>query len=85
MGKEKDFSMFIKSGHVLYCFSCVVNSRLKVFGKNGKIKLTEKLAILQYTYHKHALDGSLTTRQDAIQSFQFNSIQIDYLYFILIL
>ena len=41
--------MFIKSGHVLYCFSCVVYSRLKAFGKkNGKIKLTEKIAILQY-------------------------------------
>ena len=35
--------MFIKF------FSFVVYSRLKAFGKNGKIKLTEKLAILQYS------------------------------------
>ena len=48
MGKNKDLSVFIKSGHILYCFYCVVYSRLKAFGKNGKIKHTEKLAILQY-------------------------------------
>ena len=33
MGEDKDFSVFIKSGHVLYCFSCVVYFRLKAFGK----------------------------------------------------
>ena len=49
MGEDKDLSVFIKSGHVLYCFfSCVVYSRLKA---NGKIKLTDKLAILQYLAH----------------------------------
>ena len=48
MGKDKDLSVFIKYGHVLYCFSCVVYSHLKADGKKtGKIKLTEKLAILQ--------------------------------------
>ena len=47
MGKDKDFSEYIKSGHKLFCFSCVVYSRLNAFGKNGKIKLTQKLAILQ--------------------------------------
>ena len=38
MGKDKHFSVFIKSGHVLYCFfSCAVYSRLKAFGeKTGK-------------------------------------------------
>ena len=41
-GKDEDFSLFIKSGHVLYCFSWVVYSCLKAFGKenNGKIQLT---------------------------------------------
>ena len=33
MGKENDFYVFIKSGHLLYCFSCVVYYRLKAFGK----------------------------------------------------
>ena len=32
MGIDKDFSVFIKSGHELYVFSCVVYSRLKAFG-----------------------------------------------------
>ena len=44
MGKDKDFSVFIRSGHCIV-FSCVVYSYLKAF---GEIKLTEKLAILQY-------------------------------------
>ena len=41
MGKDMYFSVFIKSGHVLYCFFCVVYFRLKAFGKNRKIKFTE--------------------------------------------
>ena len=41
-------SVFIKSGHVLYCFFCVVYFRLKAFGKNRKNKIHGKLAILQY-------------------------------------
>ena len=37
MGKDKDFYVSMKSKHVLYCFSCVVYSRLKAFRKkNGK-------------------------------------------------
>ena len=48
MGKDKDFSALIKSGHVLYCFfQCCLFQFRKQSGKNGKIKLTEKLAILQ--------------------------------------
>ena len=48
MGKDKDFSVFIRSGHCIV-FSCVVYSYLKAFWEeNGEIKLTEKLAILQY-------------------------------------
>ena len=34
MGKGKDFSVIIKFGEVLYCFSRVVYSRLKAFGEN---------------------------------------------------
>ena len=34
MGKDKDFSMFIKSGMYCIAFSCVVYSRLKAFGEN---------------------------------------------------
>ena len=49
MGKDKDFSVLVKYGRELYCFSCVVYSRLKsIREKNGKIKFTEKLAVLQY-------------------------------------
>ena len=39
-------------------FSCVVYYRLKAFGKNGKIKLKEKIAILQYVYHMRKDDVS---------------------------
>ena len=45
MGTDKDFSMFVKSGMYCTVFSCVVYSRLKAF---GKVRLTEKLSILQY-------------------------------------
>ena len=49
MGTDKDFSVFIKSGHVLYCFfRCCLIPFEGIPEKNGKIKLTEKLAILQY-------------------------------------
>ena len=48
MGKDKDFSMLIKYGHVLYCFFlCCLFPFERNRGKNGKIKLTEELAILQ--------------------------------------
>ena len=41
MGKDKDFSVFIKSGHVLHCFFPVLFIPiLKHSGKNGKITLT---------------------------------------------
>ena len=33
MGKDKDFSVFIKSEYVLNFFSCVVYSRSKAFGE----------------------------------------------------
>ena len=42
MGKDKDFSLSPDMNCIF--FSCVVYSLLKAF---GKIKLTEKLAILQ--------------------------------------
>ena len=49
MGKDKDFSVFSKSRHVLYCFClCCLFPFESIQGKNGKIKLTEKLAVLQY-------------------------------------
>ena len=52
MGKDMDFFLSIKSGHVLYCI-VFLTSRLLPFEsireKNGNIKLTEKFAILQYT------------------------------------
>ena len=38
MGKDNDFSVFIKSGHVLYCFSSFVYSRLKAFGNKRENK-----------------------------------------------
>ena len=50
MGKDKDFSLFIKSGHALYRFFLLFIPIWKHSRRNGKIKLTEKLAILQYTY-----------------------------------
>ena len=51
MGKDKDFSVFIKSGHVPYCFFlCCLFLFESIWGKNRKIKLMEKLAILQYMF-----------------------------------
>ena len=47
MEKDKDFSVFIKSRHVLFCFSCCLFTFESIREKNGKIKLTEKIAILQ--------------------------------------
>ena len=48
MGKDKDFSVFIKSGHVLYCFFlCSLFQFERIQEETGKIKLTEKLAIPQ--------------------------------------
>ena len=44
MGKDKDFSLFIKSGHVLNFFSCVVYFRLKAITKNGKKKTQGKIS-----------------------------------------
>ena len=44
MGKDNDFSAFIKSGHVLYYFSCVVYSRLKAFGKKWENKTHGKIS-----------------------------------------
>ena len=38
MGKNKVFSVFIKSRNILYCFSWVVYSRLKAFGKKRENK-----------------------------------------------
>ena len=50
MGKGKDFSMFIKSGHVLYCsFLCCLFPFESIRDKPEKIKLPDKLAILQYS------------------------------------
>ena len=43
MGKDKDLSVFIKSGHVLY-FSYVVYSRLKAFGKTRENKTQGKIS-----------------------------------------
>ena len=51
MGMNKDFSVLIKSGHVLYCFTCVIYCRLKAFGKkrenktHGKISHSTELVI----------------------------------------
>ena len=37
MGKDKDFSVFIKSGHALYCFFlCCLFPFESTRGKNGK-------------------------------------------------
>ena len=50
MGKDKDFSVFIKSENVLYCFCpCCLFPCESIREKNWKIKLTEKLAIQKYT------------------------------------
>ena len=43
MVKENNFSVFIKFKHVLYCFSCVVYSRLKTFGENRENKSHGKI------------------------------------------
>ena len=49
MGKENDFSVFIKSEHVLYCFFLRGLVQFEsIREKSGKIKLTEKLVIQQY-------------------------------------
>ena len=42
----------------MYCivFSYVVYSGMKAFGKNRKIKLTEKLAILHYSIYYTGVD-----------------------------
>ena len=47
MDKDRDFSMFISYGHVLYCFFLSCLFPFESIRKNGKIKLTEKLAIQQ--------------------------------------
>ena len=48
MGKDMDFSVFNKSGHVLHCFFlCCLFPFESIWEINGKIKLTKKLAILQ--------------------------------------
>ena len=48
MGKDKDLSVFIKSGHVMYSFLlCCLFPFESIRGKNGKIRFTDKLAILQ--------------------------------------
>ena len=44
MGKDKDFSVFIKSGHVLYCVFCVVYSHLKAFRKKTENKTQGKIS-----------------------------------------
>ena len=49
MGKDQDFFMFIKSGHVMFIFSCVVYLCLKAFGEKRENKTHEKIGILQYT------------------------------------
>ena len=47
-----EFSVFIKSGHELYRFSlCQLFLFDSILGKTGKIKHTEKLAILQQLSH----------------------------------
>ena len=44
MGKDKDFPVFFKSGHVLYCFSFVVYFPLKAFGKKRENKSHGKIS-----------------------------------------
>ena len=44
MGKDKDFSVFIKSGHVPYCFFIVNYSRLKAFEKKRENKTHRKIS-----------------------------------------
>ena len=56
MGKDKDFTVFIKSGHVLYYFSCVVYSRLKAFGKKREYKTHGKIS------HSTVLRAILSSR-----------------------
>ena len=48
MDKDKDFSVSVKYHNVMYCFSlsCLFPF-VSIRGKNGKIKLTGKLAILE--------------------------------------
>ena len=41
---EKIFSVFIKSKHLLHCFSCVVYSCLKAFGKKRENKTHGKIS-----------------------------------------
>ena len=43
MGKDKDFSVLIKSGLVLYCFLLCYFSRLKAFGKKLENKTHGKV------------------------------------------
>ena len=54
MIKDKDFSVFIKAGHVLYVlvFSCVVYSHLKAFGKKQENKTHEKISYSTYSIYK---------------------------------
>ena len=62
MGKDKNFSMFIKSEHVLYYFSCVVYSRLKAFGKKRENKTHRKISLLKISIFFEAI-----LDQDTIQ------------------
>ena len=48
MGRDKVFPCLLSTDMYYFVFSCVVYFSLKAFGKNRKIKFTEKLAILQY-------------------------------------
>ena len=49
MGRDKGFSLLIKSGHVVACFLlwCLFPFE-SIREKSGRKKLTEKLAIVQY-------------------------------------
>ena len=61
MGKDKDFSVCIKSGHVTVLFFPVLFIRLKAFGKNMKIKLTKKMPFCSNCSHKQSDDRQIST------------------------
>ena len=62
MGKDKDFSVFIKSGHVMYSISCVVYFRLKAFGNKRENKTHREIGHSTVFNHISLLMADLSVK-----------------------
>ena len=65
MVNGNNFSVFIKFEYVLYCFSCVVYSRLKTFGENREYKSHGKNKSLYSSVWGHI--NSYTLQRTALE------------------